>query len=501
MRFKPLLFVCLSAVCVTVAQADWGRDDTALLASDIKKVFSGELTRLPIKTYYVRGQIRMGQSGGDDSSSGIYHVPFTPYSGPLTLKGALEKDQVTGQSFSIPARLQTRIVHGAVVGDTGHENEIHSGVPTGDPWYSRFPNASSVCWIEFDEGGSGQVKDRTTYDPENIGPHKFDDFNPDDNRNWPTVTYKGIPLHIAEAVLGHVPDFPDYRWTRVDSGTQTLWEQSTESPYGGTQTYPGLFNVPSHNHSNDWTWGLTFHDWDANCAMARVASIEREEYSEGPVGGPLETTHRYVGVTFSQNPFSVKTGGSATLPDKKQRLTLMNAPEFLDQEGEMVFNPANGRIYFICPSAQKISQLPDTEANHFMEVAWPKVSNSTGKNWGSPLIIGKGDSDTTRQLTIENIMFGTGRGMSVDVQRMVGPSASEPVLFKNCKFRNQGFQGVNAKRCRNLTFDGCEFEDGMRGHLKLDAERDFTKPYARRQTSPPSPTLRVSETSSVTISK
>jgi len=41
MRFKPLLFVCLSDVCVTVAQADWGRDDTALLAIHIKKVLIG----------------------------------------------------------------------------------------------------------------------------------------------------------------------------------------------------------------------------------------------------------------------------------------------------------------------------------------------------------------------------------------------------------------------------------------------------------------------------
>lgn len=63
MRFKPLLFVCLALTSITVVRADWGRDDTALLASDIKKVFVGDLTRLPIKTYYVRGQIRIGQSG------------------------------------------------------------------------------------------------------------------------------------------------------------------------------------------------------------------------------------------------------------------------------------------------------------------------------------------------------------------------------------------------------------------------------------------------------
>lgn len=471
----------------TTSFADWGRDDTALLAQHITECLSqtpGHRTQLEPITYYVRGQIRIGLSGENKVSQSLYFVPFQG-SGALTIKGADPvANSVNGPQYSIPARLQTRIVHGVVVGG----DEVHSGVPTDDDWYARFPAGVAVCWIEFNEGSSNAVRARTRYD--SVGswasdpakPHKYLELPIHEQKHWPTVTYQGIPLKYAEPVRGTIQDFPEYRWTRVDSGSQTSWEQSTVSPYVGTQEYPGLFGVPSHSHTNDWTWGITFHDWDADCAMARVASIEREQYSEGPVGGPLVTTTRNVTVNFLQNPFSAKTGGDATLPNKKQRFSLMNAPEFLDEPGEMVFNPSNGRIYFVCPNMSGTT-LPDTEANKLIEVAWPTGPNDT-TNWGMPITIGSNSADQVRQLTIENIMVGTGRGVGIQVERMAGESNSLPIKFYHCKFRNQGFQGLSLKRCKKVRIEECEFEDGLRGHLKIDAGRDFTTAY-NATSSPP----------------
>lgn len=502
-RKLVLLLVALSA-SATSSFADWGRDDTALLAKHIKECLAGTRTTLEPITYYVRGQIRVGKPDSNspiNASKSLYFVPWPDGTGALTIKGADPiANSSTGTQYSIPARLRTRIVHGVAVGGTSTRHsvpwdlssetegspidctsEIHSGVPTDDPWHGRFPSSVQICWVQFNEGSPGTGQERSRYDSlgswafDPIKAHKYLDFSTALPRHWPTVTYQGVPLKYAEPVRGTNPDDPTYRWTRVDGGTQTLWEQSTISPYTGTQSYPGLFNVPSGNHENDWTWGITFHDWDADCAMARVAFIEREQYSTGPVGGPLETTHRYVGVTFMQNPFGAVLGGMATLPNKKQRFTLMNAPEFLDEPGEMVFNPSNGRIYFVCPNMSGTT-LPDTEANKLIEVAWPTGPDAS-TNWGMPITIGDDTVDTTRQLTIENVMVGTGRGVGVKVDRMNGVSLSNPVYFYHCKFRNQGFQGLSLSRCRNVKIKECEFEDGLRGHLKIDAGRDFTHEY------------------------
>ncbi len=193
-------------------------------------------------------------------------------------------------------------------------------------------------------------------------------------------------------------------------------------------------------------------------------------------------------IAFKNSPWEANTGGTDVAYSKVRRMTLMNAPEFLKTTGEMVFNPATRRIYFLCPSeGAHIGGVtaPDinVESNKFMEIAWPRVSNNAGVNWSAPIVVGPDSGYIDRQVIIRDLVFGTGRGTAIQLQRMRGTAESE-IQISGCRFRNQGHVGVSLTRCKGVRITGCSFEDGLRGHLKIDADRNFTQPYVIA-TSPP----------------
>jgi len=139
-------------------------------------------------------------------------------------------------------RLQTRIVHGVVVGDkdqdaawlSSHEPEIKpwSALPSSDPWRNRFirANTSKLYWIEFPSGeGTRFLKETAS--------HKYLSFDIYSKKNWPTLTYKGIPLHYAEAIADSNNDY--YRWTWAKPDTATCWFQQTLARV--VRLYPPIF--------------------------------------------------------------------------------------------------------------------------------------------------------------------------------------------------------------------------------------------------------------------
>lgn len=256
--------VCMHGV---VALATWDRDDTVELKDEILTKYSNSSLRLQAKTYYVRGQIWIGGPGNGNTLQGQYCIPFPAAPGAIHLAGA---QPVSGNGAYID-RIPTRIVHGVIVGDKDadtawlgdHTKEIRpwSELPSDDPWKNRFAQADTddLCWVEFPANAS------MTFDYQTTLSHAYADFSSVSQRNWPTATYNGIPLHYAEAVLSQRQD--DYRWTWAiaDAADPSLWTQET-SGVGGSQLPTELNYLGNLDWTSDFTWGLTFHGWDANCA-------------------------------------------------------------------------------------------------------------------------------------------------------------------------------------------------------------------------------------------
>jgi hypothetical protein len=78
---------------------------------------------------------------------------------------------------------------------------------------------------------------------------------------------------------------------------------------------------------------------------------------------------------------------------------------------------------------------------------------------------------------IKNIAFGTGRGAAIIITGVSGTSPSQMAVIDRCLFRNQGTHSVQLNRCKYFKVTNSHFLEGYRGHLYVDAWRNFTMPY------------------------
>lgn len=326
-----LFFVCLGAM----SNATWSTDDTQELKNELASIYGSSTGRLQAKTYYVRGQIKIGDTGGGFNQYRQYIMGFPSGTGPVYIQGHTLSE---GSAAPID-RLQTRIVHGVIVGDddagkSDENKEIkpYSVLPAGDPWKDRFirANTSKLYWIEFPAGEGARFQPQ-------VGSHTYLTFDIFSKKNWPTATYRGIPLHYAEAIADSNNDF--YRWTWAQPDTATCWFQQNTGT-SGTPVPTDLSYLESVDWTNDYTWGLTFHGWDANCGMTKVDSVT------STLDEDLNDWTWQSEINFTNSPWNASTGGTNTDFSKVRRVTLMNAPEFLKNDYDMVFNPETGRIYF-----------------------------------------------------------------------------------------------------------------------------------------------------------
>lgn len=504
MNFK-FNFALLSLMAASVTMAGgWDVDHTRALAREIRdSIDTDGANQIAGYTFYARGQIRIvkgpGLGGGlckvtPDPDSSNFDAEFLgngSASGTVTIETPKASINIWGNSDPSPqlSEVRTRIVHGVVLGCA--EISSYDDIPSNDPWKSRFPVGihDRIRWVEFP---SNDLKWRyknplqtSSSPPENISV-KEDSFGTTDLKNFPTATFNGHPLRFAEACLGGNSLDENYRWIRAlppATGTQPLNLRGKIGNFHDpnldadqTLQFPATSQVSDTNQ-----WMMAFHSIEAESSLTPVSSWSITEHTS-------PTTPDYLNVTLAASPWTSGTPGYQTQDwAKNQRFTLLNAPEFLTKDYTMVINFTTRRMFFLVPEGTEACAIPtnffsgqgedttgvgaDIGADDALEISLPRGTNTGNPaiataNFDCPLAI-TGDNYTG--VSIRDIAFSTGRTMMVRMQDTTGGGSE----FLRCKFRNLGHNGVSMLRCAGVDINTCAFEDGYRGHLKVDAGFDF----------------------------
>jgi hypothetical protein len=448
-----------------VGQAtNWDQDHTDLFAQAVlDSINSGGSIPIPGKTFYCRGQIRIlnGEAGVDPTKAYLYSVTQDAYT--IYVPPGFSYDAQGHNDIKIVGTPQagsnngTRLVHGVLV--QGDEIKLLSDLDNDDTWKGKFPavNGYEVKWVQFPSDPLVWRWDSTDSNAA-VGESGFATTS---MANFPTATLNGVPLKFAESFRGKNAYDSEYRWQRaVNSGSQTQIKVASDL---------GQIDITD----NKSTWALTFHSNDTEPALSRVSS-----FSTTNSGGT-----DYVLANLLQSPWTAPLEGSATAWDKNQRVTFVNAPQFLKYPDQMVINFTTKRLFFLTPTGQGTGGMSgepisgvsavDIGVDSGLEVSLPKgtyTGATPTANYDSALSL----SLSTRKATVSNIVFSTGRTMMCRVQDSGGGARpSNTSKFVNCKFRNLGHNGISMLRCENWDIDSCVFQDGYRGHLKIDAGFDF----------------------------
>lgn len=482
--------LALLGVAESFAGLNWSRDDTFDLLTDIKAIrdSNGTINRLPARTYWVRGQIRIAPSNSDSTAVASNKL----YS--LTMPFATEEDpylfQIWGAEPDSQGNPTTRIVHGVVAHPARFEDELlvpadwshYNALPASDPWKARFPSGSqnNIRWIDVPVGHTFYDHRTHTAKSANISGISM--------QNIPTLSFNGLAMKVASSMVDATINDPTHRWSRVD-------ENSGANNYEFTCSSFNAIPLPTNNTSDPgYDPDAWKHTW--------VQCFAQNDYE--PIQAPLKwishpTTSStkfefFPTATFWHNPSDPDSPPAAGTFNGRQRFSVVNSPEFLNSARTFVFRPFGGpsspqiRIYFILSTVapleiETVSLGYDPEATNVgLEIGMPWVApQTTDKILGWPISI-SGDKSSFDEynsvvikpqdglnkkygVDIRDLTFGTGRSTALRVDFM----GAQNQRIDNCDFRGFGQSALTLNRTINMQVKNCNFKGALRGHVYYNA--------------------------------
>ncbi|MBL8088530.1 MAG: right-handed parallel beta-helix repeat-containing protein [Chthonomonas sp.] len=443
------------------------------------------------KTYYIRGRVKVSATFIEPTADSQYDLNAVP------------------NTTIVPAPGQrARIVHGVGIrSDEGRWHPITDLLLEGaseDPWAFRFinlPEGAMAYYVDLDEldieriiGGwpqtPGSISDGRIIDTRDgvdgtnpLNPAAFiDAFRADDVREdgltkpWScSVDYGVGAQRVYSSPLSLAHD-------QVPTGDRNFWwARSTGS--GGTVTIDGVSHkvLRYTGTRTEFEWESRRHESPPDSTDLRIVCFPQHEYTSvnvGVVKGPGQLVGVKQDFALSGDPFSPT--GNIQFFNQNQRFTLMNAPEYVRQPGDMVISYARHRVYFLPYSYDHISPTPDASAQ-VLNLSLPDISNPAAappdrKAYDAPLWFWNCDG-----VHLQDIDFEACAGAGLILTRVgatIGSATTRGMVVENCRFLNGGLTGLRLERCYQSRTLGCSF-DHIQGIAYRSTQKISEEPPSR----------------------
>jgi hypothetical protein len=306
-----------------------------------------------------------------------------------------------------------------------------------DPWLNRFPagKRASVRFVDLD----AMVGDRAS----------------SVLAAWPSTPISVAQVNPSETRQPFVATFGEtaMRYAEMESTAGDRW---------------GIASAADPAAPQDSFFTTEVAQWPANSTAADVLSNQRD--LRCTVFAQVDFDCFQTGVSalnpalgkISLASTNLATGARANSFNSRQRFLLWNAPEFLDEPFEMVFNSATRRIYFLPP--ENVSIDPTGEAN---PLTWLNISlpilgaNATTVDPTGLYIESSG-------VSIQGFRFDTFFGnaiLSYDRNNL---------SVVDCSFSNVGSTVLNINGGTNIFVDRCAFDSTSKSHVVIQSSSPAT---------------------------
>ncbi len=296
-----------------------------------------------------------------------------------------------------------------------------------------------------------------------------------DVRSPMAVTLDGIPLKFAE-LKDAVPG-ASHNWMRVDGagGINTFFLPIPEA-FGTLNALPSL--PISESLQDDDLLATTFPESDWQAWTSAVHKIRISSDPQNP---------RYE-IHLHPDFHPAGPGNSASAFNKRQRVRLWNAPEFLMAQGSFVMQTALKRIYFLIPSApsnedqaaeevmadtrvRPLAMFSDPPTNNsyqgsMLEVSCPNYQANESQVIQGPIIISNRAPTVNdpglnwSSFILENIRISSGIGYGVRTEKV------NSITFFQTFFRNFGANNVSLLNNGTSSILYSTFRGGYRGQVQ-----------------------------------